>query len=59
MMPTTTKPCVDRVATCSQYGKSVCTTYSGWASDNCRKFCNLCGKYPLFIFLLFLTHFMV
>ena len=55
MMPTTTKPCVDRVATCSQYGKSVCTTYSGWAGDNCRKFCNLCGKYPYF----FLTHFMI
>ncbi|XP_076113274.1 uncharacterized protein LOC143080959 isoform X2 [Mytilus galloprovincialis] len=45
--PTTQKPCIDVVNTCSQYGKDVCTTYSGWAGDNCRKFCNLCGGPPV------------
>lgn len=42
--PTTQKPCEDRVSTCSQYGKDMCKTYAGWASDNCPKYCNICGK---------------
>ncbi|OWF53570.1 Cartilage matrix protein [Mizuhopecten yessoensis] len=44
--PSTPIPCVDRVNTCAQYGKDVCTNYQGWSSDNCRKFCGICGGEP-------------
>ncbi|XP_078338507.1 uncharacterized protein LOC111134355 isoform X1 [Crassostrea virginica] len=36
------QPCVDVATNCKVYGKSVCTTYGQWASNNCRKYCGIC-----------------
>ena len=54
--PTAHPPCIDVINTCSQYGKSVCTAYRGWAATNCRKYCDLCRKYQMFAYFQFVKN---
>ena len=37
-------PCVDNNPDCDKYPPGICTdaSYTGWARQNCRQFCNLC-----------------
>ncbi|XP_033755260.1 putative per-hexamer repeat protein 5 isoform X5 [Pecten maximus] len=37
--------CVDTLSNCKDYDASTCSNpdYAGWAKDNCKKTCNLCG----------------
>ncbi|XP_052100630.1 mucin-2-like isoform X2 [Mytilus californianus] len=39
--------CVDKLDDCKLYGKDSCTgEYSGWAKENCRRFCGFCVGLP-------------
>lgn len=46
-VPTTPKPCFDKIQHCNLYNNDLCTNplYKIFVEDNCQKFCSLCGKY--------------
>ncbi|CAC5385625.1 unnamed protein product [Mytilus coruscus] len=44
--PTTPAPCVNTAPNCERYGKKTCIDFVGWASDNCRKYCDMCNVKP-------------
>lgn len=54
---TTPGPCVDKDQDCARYQKDTCTNpqYAQWATEQCKKFCNLCSKYKSLFYLSFWT----
>ena len=49
LSPTAPPPCVDVKSDCDMYETGFCDRFKPWARDNCRKTCNLCGKYSLIL----------
>ena len=36
--------CADAIPNCSAYGREACQDpYRGWATENCARYCGLCG----------------
>ena len=43
--------CADKMSNCQAYGSSVCSQFQQWANDNCRKFCKICRKYNIQVYV--------